>query len=33
LAHGGRVDIDSIPDLGSTVSLVIPRQPATEPAS
>jgi len=33
LAHGGRVDIDSVPDLGSTVSLVIPRQPATEPAS
>lgn len=32
LAHGGRVDIDSVPDLGSTVSLVIPRQPATEPA-
>ena len=31
LAHGGRVDIDSVPDLGSTVSLVIPRQPATEP--
>ncbi len=33
LAHGGRVDIDSVPDLGSTVSLVIPRQPATEPTS
>jgi signal transduction histidine kinase len=33
LAHGGRVDIDSVPDLGSTVSLVIPRQPATEPPS
>ncbi|MGV8850006.1 MAG: sensor histidine kinase [Propionibacteriaceae bacterium] len=32
LAHGGRVDIDSVPDLGSTVSLVIPRLPATEPA-
>ena len=29
---GGRVDIDSVPDLGSTVSLVIPRLPATEPA-
>ena len=33
LAHGGRVDIDSVPDLGSTVTLVIPRQPVTEPAS
>jgi two-component system, OmpR family, sensor kinase len=33
LAHGGRVDIDSVPDLGSTVRLVIPRQPATEPPS
>ena len=33
LAHGGRVDIDSVPDLGSTVSLVIPRQPPTEPTS
>ena len=32
LAHGGRVDIDSIPEVGSTVSLVIPRQPATENA-
>lgn len=32
LAHGGRVDIDSVPDLGSTVSLVIPRQPPTEPS-
>ncbi|MDO5285889.1 MAG: HAMP domain-containing sensor histidine kinase, partial [Actinomycetia bacterium] len=30
LAHGGRVDIDSVPEVGSTVSLVIPRQPATE---
>lgn len=30
LAHGGRVDIDSVPNLGSTVSLVIPRHPATE---
>lgn len=32
LAHSGRVDIDSVPEVGSTVSLVIPRQPPTETA-
>ncbi len=30
LAHGGRVEIDSVPDEGSTVSLVIPRHPVLE---